>query len=99
MPRVFISQAWRAWQGAKGVALLAATALAIGIGSTTAIYSVVNGVMLKPLPYRDGGRFVALFGGALNDPVRLTSLQSEDAQAYRDRTSAFDAFGWFRESN
>src|SRR5688500_19193476 len=83
---VFFSQAWRAWQGARGVALLAATALAIGIGSTTAIYSVVNAVMLKPLPYRDGDRFVALAGGALNDPIRRTSLQSADAQTYQDRT-------------
>jgi hypothetical protein len=44
---VFISQAWRAWQGARGVACLAAIALATGIGSTTALYSVVNGVMLR----------------------------------------------------
>ena len=71
MRGVFISQAWRAWQGARGVALLAAAALAVGIGSTTAIYSVVNAVMLKPLPYRDGDRFVAVFGGAVNDPVRF----------------------------
>jgi putative ABC transport system permease protein len=96
---VFISQAWRAWQGARGVALLAAAALTIGIGATTAIYSVVNAVMLKPLPYRDGGRFVAIFGGAVNDPVRFTSLSSQDARTYQDRTQAFDAFGWFRESN
>jgi len=96
---VFISQAWRAWQGARGVALLAAAALAVGIGSTTAIYSVVNAVMLKPLPYRDGGRFVALFGAAVNDPERFASLSAEDARVYQDRTQAFDAFGWFRESN
>ena len=96
---MFISQAWRAWQGARGVALLAAAALAIGIGSTTAIYSVVNGVMLKPLPYREGDRFVALFGAAINDPVRFASLSAADARTYQDRTQAFDAFGWFRESN
>jgi sigma-B regulation protein RsbU (phosphoserine phosphatase) len=36
------SYAWRSWRGAAGVAVLAATALAIGIGSATAIYSVVN---------------------------------------------------------
>jgi putative ABC transport system permease protein len=96
---VFFSQAWRAWQGARGVALLAAAALAIGVGATTAIYSVVNGVMLKPLPYRDGDRFVALFGAAVNDPVRFTSVSSQDARIYQERTQAFDAFGWFRESN
>jgi predicted permease len=96
---VFISQAWRAWQGARGVALLATAALAVGIGSTTAIYSVVNGVMLKPLPYRTGDRFVALFGGEVNDPVHYSSLSSQDARTYQEATQAFDAFGWFRESN
>jgi predicted permease len=93
---MILSHAWRSWQGAKGVALLAATALALGIGSTTAIYSVVNGVMLKPLPYRDGERFVAVFGAAFNDPERIASLSFKDARTYQERTRVFDAFGWFR---
>ena len=89
-----ISQAWRSWKNAKGVALLAAAALAAGIGSATAIYTVVNAVMLKPLPYRDGDRFVALFGSTFNDPEHYSSLSFDDAQAYKERTRAFDAFGW-----
>ena len=48
--RVIFARALRSWQHAKGVAFLAAAALAIGIGAATAIYSVVNAVMLKPLP-------------------------------------------------
>jgi putative ABC transport system permease protein len=95
---MFIFQAWRSWRSDKGVALLAALALAVGIGSATAIYTVVNSVMLKPLPYRDGDRFVALFGAALNDPEHVSDLQFKDAQTYQQRTGAFDAFGWFREA-
>jgi putative ABC transport system permease protein len=91
-------QAWRSWRSARSVALLAAAALAAGIGSATAIYTVVNAVMLKPLSYRDGGRFVALFGAARNDPEHYSSLTVGDARAYQDRTQAFDAFGWFREA-
>jgi len=93
-----ISQAWRSWKNAKGVALLAAAALAAGIGSATAIYTVVNAVMLKPLHYRDGDRFVALFGSTFNDPEHYSSLSFDDAQAYKERTRAFDAFGWFRDA-
>jgi putative ABC transport system permease protein len=77
---MLVWQAWRSWRNAKGVALLAAAALAAGIGSATAIYTVVNAVMLKPLPYRDGDRFVALFSAETNDPEHYGSLQVADAR-------------------
>jgi putative ABC transport system permease protein len=93
-----MTQAWRSWRSAKAVALLAAGALAIGIGSATSIYTVVNAVMLKPLPYRDGGRFVALFAGTVDDSERYDRLTSPDVRTYADQTQVFDAFGWFREA-
>src|ERR1051325_6658887 len=93
-----ISQACRSWRGAKGVLFLAAAALAAGIGSATAIYSVIEAVMLKPLPYRNGDRYVAVFGADTNDPEHYASLSSNDAQKYQERTRSFDAFGWFREA-
>ena len=58
----------QAWRNDKAVAFLAAAAFATGIGAATAIYTVVNAVMLKPLPYGDGERFVAIFSAAINDP-------------------------------
>jgi putative ABC transport system permease protein len=43
-----------------GVAILT---LALGIGTTTAVFTIVDGVLLRPLPYRDPGRLVTLYYG------------------------------------
>src|SRR4051794_32723656 len=44
----------------RGFALTVILTLGLGIGANTAIFSVVRGVLLKPLPHRDGDRLVYL---------------------------------------
>lgn len=93
--RQLIWHSWRSWRNAKGLAVLAILALAVGIGSASAIFTVVDAVLLKPLPYRDSNRWVALFGGStLND--KFGSLSYADVSAFQQRTRSFDVFGWYQ---
>src|SRR5450759_927347 len=71
---------------------VAIATLALGIGATTAIFSVVNGVLLQPLPYPDAQRIVSL-GTRSTDSGRETSrLTGGDLIDLRGGTDCFDAF-------
>ncbi|MBY0495002.1 MAG: ABC transporter permease [Cyanobacteria bacterium] len=52
--------AWRLMRRNRGFSTVAIVSLAIGIGANTAIFSVVNAVVLQPLPYRDPGQLFAV---------------------------------------
>jgi putative ABC transport system permease protein len=52
--------AFRNLRNARGFALVAAVTLAIGIGANTAIFSIIDAVLLRPLPYRNSSQLVRL---------------------------------------
>ena len=55
-----IRHAFRQFHESPGFCATAVLTLALGIAATTATFSVVEGVLLRPLPFRDPGRLVAL---------------------------------------
>ncbi|PYQ87225.1 MAG: hypothetical protein DMG03_05955, partial [Acidobacteria bacterium] len=63
--------------------------LALGIGATTAIFSVVYGVLLRPLPYADPDRIVAVF--EVTSKGRPTALADPNFDDFRDQNGSFQA--------
>jgi putative ABC transport system permease protein len=68
-------------------------ALALGIGATSAIFSVVRGVMLKPLPYHDPERLVAIWEGRLDRGLARNVIADANFVAWRERQKSFEFLG------
>ena len=61
-----------------GFSLTVMLTLALGIGATTAIFSLVEGILLRPLPFKDADRLVLLgdhLGGGPNTPVTAAPIR------------------------
>src|SRR5262245_28280423 len=67
--------------------------LALGIGATTAIFSVVYGVLLKPLPFPNPERIVQIYGAVPSRSIPQTSLTEANFWDLRDFNRAFDELG------
>ncbi len=75
MPVPDLRFALRSLSRARGFAITVILTLGLGIGANTAIFSVVRGVLLKPLPHRDGDRLVYLrqsINGPGGDNIRFS---------------------------
>ena len=68
-----IRYALRLWRRKPGFALVAIATLALGIGANTAMFSIVNAVLLRPLPFRDAERIVSVWGRTNAFPRGLVS--------------------------
>ncbi len=81
-----------------GFALLAVLVMALGIGANTAVFSVVNGVLLKPLAYRDPDRIVTL-ATAWKRGAKSRLVTLPDFQDWHNQSTAFSAMAYYRSSD
>lgn len=79
----------------KSFAILAVLTLALGIGANTAIFSVVNAVLLRPLPYPDPDRLVILWGNVQRAKVERRGASYPDYLDWRNQSHSFDGMAAF----
>lgn len=92
-----VRHALRALRRARGFTTAAALTIGLGIGATATVFSVVHGVLLKPLPYPDADRLVSLSHAAPGLTAAETDVAPTMWFTYRDGTRTFEAVGLWTE--
>ena len=95
-----VAYGWRMLRKHPGFTVVAVLTLALGIGASTAVFSVVNGILLKRLPYTDPEKIVMLWWKA---PVTSTQAPGDewpwtlrDVAHFKARQKSFQYFGAFK---
>lgn len=84
----------RALAKSPGFTAVAVLTLALGIGANSAIFSVVNGVMLRPLAYPDAERIMLL--SEISTRGERASVSWPNFQDWRDQNRVFESLGIWR---
>ena len=87
------AQAWRGLTRTPAFSALVVLVLAGGTGAATAIFSVVNALLLEPLPYRNAHELVFVWQDLTSAGYPRAPLAGPELQDLRDRSTRFAAFG------
>jgi putative ABC transport system permease protein len=82
----------------KGLAITVVLTLALGIGANATIFSVVRGVLLRPLVNRDEDRLIYIRQSAPGIGIENTTFSVPEIQDLRARVKTLSAFGDFMQA-
>ena len=86
---------WRVMRRSPGFAAVALLTLAIGIGANAAIFSIVNGVLLRPLPFPDSSRIVTIWETDANRNIVRGTASPAEFLDWREMNHSFtELSGW-----
>ena len=89
--------AWRTLRRSPGFTVIAVLTLAIGIGANAAIFSVINTVILRPLPFPDSQRIDWVWETDQNRGVRRGTASQAEFLDWRERNHSFEELAAWRE--
>ena len=84
----------RSLRKTPGFTTVAVLTLALGVGASTAIFSVVHGVLWRPLPYAEPDRLVLLWHRMESNGMQRTRISGPDVSEFRAHATLFDGFAF-----
>lgn len=88
-----VRHAWRGLRRSPGFAVIVLATLALGIGANVAVFSVVNAILVRPLPFRDAHRLVIVWSDMTAAGYPRAPLSGPELDDLRRRTHLFTGFG------
>jgi putative ABC transport system permease protein len=90
-----LQYAFRMLRKTPGFSAVAIATLALGIGANTAIFSVINAVLIEPLPFKDPSRLVVLWEEQARRPGRPNVVGPANYVRWRERATSFENMSAF----
>ena len=96
--RADVRYALRTLRHNPGFTAVAAIVLAVGIGANAAVFTIVNGILIAALPYKDPQQLVLVFEKVPGAPVDKFEFSAPDVEIMRDAAQSYSAMAVFRNA-